>query len=191
MQIDLEHLRRQYSSLSDEALLAVKRADLVEKARECYDDELDRRKIKADGELSGAGAEPLWLGEAAEVYSRVDHSGTVHAKDVADVSSVLKAAGIPCYAQFAELPPDEPDSPPSPTYQWRVMVPGNLNLRAASVLERDIYNQEFEADWKAHLEELSDEEVLSLTPQTVFCGLFDRIERVTKVYDEEIARRGL
>ena len=71
------------------------------------------------------------------------------------------------------------------------MVPGNLNLRAASVLERDIYNQEFEANWKAHLEELSDEEVLSLTPQTVFCGLFDRIERVTKVYDEEIARRGL
>jgi hypothetical protein len=105
MQIDLEHLRRQYSSLSDEALLAVKRADLVELARKCYDDELDRRKIKADGELSGAGDEPLWLGEAAEVYSRVDHSGTVHAKDVADVSSVLKAAGIPCYAQFAELPP--------------------------------------------------------------------------------------
>jgi elongation factor P hydroxylase len=191
MQIDLEYLRRQYSLLSDEALLAVKRADLVELARKCYDDELDRRKIQAEGELSDAGDEPLWLSEAAQVYSRIDHSGTLHAKDVADVSSVLEAAGIPCYAQFGELPPDEPNSSPSPTHQWRIMVPGNLNLQATSVLERDIYNQEFEADWKAHLEELSDEEVLLLTPETVFCGLFDRIERVTKAYAEEIARRGL
>ena len=27
--------------------------------------------------------------------------------------------------------------------------------------------------------------------EVVFCGLFDRIERVNRVYDEEIARRRL
>ena len=40
------------------------------------------------------------------------------------------------------------------------MVPGNLNQRATSILERDIFNPEFEAEWKTHLEMLSDEERL-------------------------------
>jgi len=30
-----------------------------------------------------------------------------------------------------------------------------------------------------------------MSPEAAFCGLFDRVERVTKAYDEEIARRGL
>jgi hypothetical protein len=29
-----------------------------------------------------------------------------------------------------------------------------------------------------------------MNPQTAFCGLFDRAERVIKAYEEEIARRG-
>jgi hypothetical protein len=58
-------------------------------------------------------------------------------------------------------------------------------------LERDIFNAEFEAEWKTHLEALSDEEHDAMTPQSAFCGLFDRVDRVTKAYDREIARRGL
>jgi hypothetical protein len=30
-----------------------------------------------------------------------------------------------------------------------------------------------------------------MNPEAAFCGLFDRVERVNRVYDEEIARRGL
>ena len=30
---------------------------------------------------------------------------------------------------------------------------------------------------------------LGMHPQIVFCGLFDRVERVTKAYEEEVARR--
>jgi hypothetical protein len=71
------------------------------------------------------------------------------------------------------------------------MVPGKLNLRATSVLEREIFNQEFEDDWKTHLEALSDADLRAMNPQVAFCGLFDRIERVNRVYDEEIARRKL
>jgi hypothetical protein len=71
------------------------------------------------------------------------------------------------------------------------MVPGKRNLQATSVLEREIFNQEFEADWKTHLAALSDEDFGAMHPQAVFCGLFDRIERVNRVYDEEIARRRL
>jgi hypothetical protein len=71
------------------------------------------------------------------------------------------------------------------------MVPGHLNLFATSVLERDMFNAEFEAAWKTHLETLPDSELRTMNPQIAFCGLFDRVERVTRAYDEEIRRRGL
>jgi hypothetical protein len=71
------------------------------------------------------------------------------------------------------------------------MAPANLNLRAMSTLQRDIDNQEFEAMWKTQLEALSDSELHATNPEIVFCGLFDRIERVNKVYEEEVARRRL
>jgi hypothetical protein len=45
MQLDPEYLRQYYASLSDEALLAVDRADLVETAQMIFDLEVDRRKL--------------------------------------------------------------------------------------------------------------------------------------------------
>jgi hypothetical protein len=71
------------------------------------------------------------------------------------------------------------------------MVPGKLNLRAGGVLEREITNTEVEAYWRTHLEALSDDELRAMHPRVAFCGLYDRIARVNRVYDEEIARRGL
>jgi hypothetical protein len=70
-------------------------------------------------------------------------------------------------------------------------VPGNLNLRAMGVLERDIFNPEFVAQYETHLETLSDDELREMNPELVFVGLFDRIERVTKAYEDEMARRRL
>jgi hypothetical protein len=80
---------------------------------------------------------------------------------------------------------------PTPTHRWRLLVPENVNFQAASVLERDIFNAEFETGWKTHLEALSDEELLATTPRSAFYGLYDRVERVARTYDEEIVRRGL
>lgn len=45
LQSDTEDLRRHYDSLSDEALLAISRADLTEVAQRCYDAELSARGI--------------------------------------------------------------------------------------------------------------------------------------------------
>jgi hypothetical protein len=58
-----------------------------------------------------------------------------------------------------------------------------------SILDRDFFNQEFEEERKTHLEMLSDDELREMKPDVAFCGLFDRVERVTRAYDEEIARR--
>ena len=203
MQIDPEQLREEYDSLSDEALLQIHRADLIEDARRIYDEELARRQLvpgkivekSSQPDAAEVGAElpldedhPDWLAEAAEVFSVVDLPGRVPAPEAEKVRDVLLAAGIRCHLELTEV--QDPDSENSQR-QWRVLVPGQLNLYASSVLDRDIYNEQFEAEWKTHLETFSDKELRDMQPEVVFCGLFDRLERVKKVYSEELARRNL
>jgi hypothetical protein len=193
MPIDPKYLREQYASLSDEALMAIDRAELVEAAQRLYDEEVARRRENTalDDQPLGDGDEPDWLQDASEVFSRVDRPGALPADDIADARAALEAEGIPCHVDLSELPQEEEPSNPPPTHIWRVMVPGNLNQHATSVLDRDIFNANFEAQWKTHLETLSDDEVLEMNPEVVFCGLFDRVERVTRAYEAEIARRKL
>ena len=212
MTIDLEYLRLHYASLSDKALLAVDRTELVEAAQKCYADELGRRQLTSSkaverhapptlSEPAGEEAEddaypvddadkPEWLEEAAEVYSRTDLPGAAPADDIVDARDALEAAGIPCYLDLSEIP-EETNTSPKASHVWRVMVPGNFNQRATSILDRDIFNSEFENEWRTHLETLSDEELREMDPKVVFCGLFDRVDRVTKAFGDEIAGRGL
>jgi hypothetical protein len=218
MQVDPEYLRQHYASLSDEGLLEIDRADLVPTAQKIFDLEVAHRKLvrprdmrqaqrtdlrrdevdvepgNLDEEPAGESLtpedEPDWLEDAAEAYSFACTRGTDPAPDAAHARDVLVAAEIPCYLDLCEEPAAEITSP-GPTHRWRLMVPGNLTFRAASVLECEISNPEFEAGWKTHLEALSDDELREMTPEVAFCGLFDRIERVNRVYDEEIARRRL
>jgi hypothetical protein len=211
MAVDLEYLRQHYASLSDEALLEINREELVQAAQNCYDDELRQRGLSSghgipdaegqpdiprpahpevDHQAPGAGERPDWLEEAAEVYTRTDVPGTGPASDIVDARDALEAAGIPCYLDLSEIPEDKTVFQKAARW-WRLKVPGNLNLQATSVLDRDIFNAELEDEWKTHLETLSDDELRAMTPRSAFCGLFDRVERVTKAYNEEIARRRL
>jgi len=210
MPLDLEYLRRHYGSLSDQALLDIDRGELVDEAQKCYDAEIKQRDLASQGSDGQAGAgvflaeqmetdgepvddedQPTWLEDAAAVYSWVVAPGTTPAQDAADALDVLKAAGIPCYLEQTEVEREEEKPLPPSTTQLRLMVPGHFNLWATSVLERDIFNPEFEEDWRTHLEALSDQEIRVLNPKAAFCGLFDRIERVTKAYNQELARRGI
>ncbi len=210
MAVDLTYLREHYASLSDEALAAIQRAELVEAAQRCYDEEVARRKHarassrrseSADEDAEGSGGdaaispEPLgadekpdWLEDGVEVLSRADRAGSAPSDDIADAREVLEDAGIACYLELSEIP-EESDSPLPPTHLWRLMVPGNLNLLATSILERDIFNAEFEAGWRIYLETLSPEELSELDPKEALCGLFDRVERVNNAYEEELRRR--
>ena len=45
MPVDPEYLRAHYASLSDEALLAINREELVKTAQQCYDNELAQRDL--------------------------------------------------------------------------------------------------------------------------------------------------
>ncbi len=212
MKVDTAYLKRHYASLSDEGLLEIDRDQLVDEARKCLDDEIAQRNLDQDreidaypddldpvepmkpGEPSSTGstnedAKPDWLDDGAEVLSRVDRAGMEVAGGLLDARIALESAGIPCYLSFEERPEETRIDPPSRI--WRLLVPGNRNLYAMSVLDRDLFNEEFEGVWRTHLELLSDEDLRESQPEKAFCGLFDRIERVKRVYREELARRKL
>ena len=205
MEIDPEYIRRHYAELSDEGLMEIERADLIEAAKNLYDNEMRERKLQRPAEEldlrfsggvegkaklsidSSGEEEPAWLEEGAEIFSLNTRVGSGVGEEAERARNVLEAAGIPCYLDFFEDPPEE--RTPGPTHRWRVLVPGELSIRAASILDRDIFNDEFVAVWRAHLETLSDQDLREADPKEYFCGLFDRIERLVRAYRDERSRR--
>ena len=196
MQLDTEFLRRHYAEMSDEELQEINRDDLVEAARKIYDEELAGRK----GAPPAAVRRPMapgpeeeheeadWMEDAAEAYSAYPRPGTMDPSEGAeDARHALEGAGIPCHLELHE----EPDQDDNMRFRWRVLVPGKLIHRATSVIDRDVFNPEFEAQWRAHLEMLNDEDLRIMEPQYAFCGLYDRLQRINRAYDEELQRRGL
>lgn len=205
MPLDLEYLRRHYADLSDEGLRAIDRSGLVEAARALYDEELARRAPWGNAErsvphVSAAPQDPLdeepddeeetgapnWLEQAACVGSFIPHRGSPAESLAASARDALRAAGIPCCLVKEEVPPGPA---PAGYTEYRVMVPGAQNLHAFSVMDREIFNAELEADWRTHFLALSDQEFRALSLDDICGGMLDRIERLKRVYNEEIARR--
>ena len=191
MQVDLEDLRRHYASLSDEALLALDRNDLTPVAQSCYDAELAQRGLvsedfESSDELNSGGtleidseADLNWLDDAACacVFST--------ASEAAEACDALRQAGIPCSVSKHEMDPPADHS----QQEYSVMVPGALNLQATSVLDVEIFNPKLEADWIAHFEALSDDDLGALSAEIICAGLLDRVKRLKRAYNQEIARR--
>jgi hypothetical protein len=201
MKPNAEYLRQHYASLSDGELMSIDRADLVEVAQQIFDEEVGKRELDSppspsktpeqpDEELemfepSGDDADPGWLEDAAEAYGSYARPGSTEAPEAVHARDVLEAARIPAHLELYE----DPEQDGELRYRWRVLVPGKLMHRATSVLDRDIFNAEFESQWRAHLEMLSDQELRVMEPHYAFCGLYDRIERVNRAYEEELVRR--
>src|SRR5580698_4585716 len=175
MKLDTEFLRRHYAEMSDEELRSMDRDDLVGAAQQIFDEEIARREAPAQA-ASRAFVQPDeaveqdWLEDAAEAYSSYARRGTTDPSEGSvDARDVLEAAGIPCRLELHE----EPEQDEQMQFRWRVLVPGKLVHRAMSVLDRDIFNADFEAELRTHLEMLSDEELRVMEPQYAFCGLYD------------------
>jgi len=204
VQIDPEDLRHYYASLPDEALLALDRAELTDAARRCYDAEVTQRDLAAEEapqdqadngvEAGGAldldtGDKPNWLQDAACACAFATSPGSPSATDAENAREVLQAGGIPCHIYLHKV--DPPSIDPQPHHEYRVMVPGALYLQAASVLDREIFNPKLEDEWRTHFEALSDQDLRALNSEIICAGLLDRMKRLRRVYDEEIARRRL
>ena len=118
---------------------------------------------------------PEWLEDAASVCSLSLRSVTAgRSSDLTlalKARAVLRQSGIPCHLTFNQEQ-DEDDPPRADSTAEAVvsvMVPGALALHATSVLDREIFNDEKESEWRNHLEGLSDEELRALDPD-VFCA---------------------
>ncbi len=193
MALDIESLRRHYESLTDEALEEIDPEDLTEAARKCYESELAKRQsAEDDGEPpaieeleENPEVEPDWLTDAALAVSFAATSSD-RGVDAEHAKNVLLAAGVPCHISATE--PD-PDNTGSPYGEFRVLVPSALDLKATAVLDKEIFNPELEENWRAHFSTVSDAELRALRPEVICAGMRDRIERLTRIYNEEIARR--
>lgn len=206
MQIDLDAIRQHYASLSDEELLHMSRADLTEAAQRCYDEEFSRRGLshsRKPGKMArpqtvdpenDAGqfvddAESNWLEDAACACSFASGPEGAGAAEAESARQVLVDAGIPCQISVEEVETGaRPDDAP-PRREYRVMVPGALNMIATSVLDKEIFNEELDASWRAHFEALTDDQLRDVDPELICAGLADRIERLQRAYFDEIARR--
>jgi len=201
VRINLEDLRQHYASLTDDELLEIERLDLTDQARSCYDSELARRGMKpqsaaapergeesvdAAEEEANATADPGWLETAACVCTYGSQGSRTAAADAENACTILRSAGIPCQVTEDEI---EPLPEPPGGLEYRVMVPSAFNLKAYAVLDRDVFNEGREASWRAHLEELTDDELRALTPDILCAGLADGIARLTRAYQEEVERR--
>lgn len=187
MQLNIENLRRHYASLSDETLREIDRSELVEAARACYDHELAQReplKVIRAAPLH-APDEETESAEAACVLAFPVLPGKNAATEAENARIILEEAGIPCYV---ELHPVEPDPTPAPESEYRVIVPSALNLRAVSMLDKEIFNEQADAGWRTHFENLPDEELFG-KKEILLGGILDRVVRISKAYDEEVARR--
>jgi hypothetical protein len=200
MQIDLESLRRHYESLSDDELLAVERDELTEAAQKCFDEEVGRRGLAEaqeseaapdekgyEGATFTAGVDPDWLQDVACACSFVSQPGGSAATDAENAREVLQNGGIPCQISAVEVASSTGDQPAQ--HEYRVMVPGAVNLKAASILDKEVFNQQLEADWRTHFASMSDRELGALNPDVICAGLVDRIARLKRAYNDEISRR--
>ena len=196
MDLDLNELRRQYEALSDEALLEIDRDELVDAAKQCLDQELEARKIRPDRkqsvarlgdaiEVEWAGQEePDWLSEAISVFTvSLKYRNDDTLQRAHDAVEILAHASIPCYVRG--------QGEEGAVEEYQLMVPVRQHLQALSVLDRDLLNAEHEADWKAHFETMSDEELLELDEDALVAGMRDRIERLVRAYEDELLKRGL
>ena len=194
---DIAYLRKHYESLSDEALLDVDRDELTAEAQQCYDDELKERHLGAQMEDREEGdsdlhydGEPDWADEGACACTFMAAADGSPSSRALDAKVALQAAGIPCNLATRKPEQEEPEPQQAPRDEQWLMVPGNLVMFARSVLDKELFNTEVEEVWKSYFENLSDEELRDADTKQLFCGVLDRLERLTRAFDEEKARRG-
>jgi hypothetical protein len=136
MKLDPAELRRQYESLSDEALLGMNREDLVDLARRVYDDEIESRGLGSPAAVDAAGKVP-----ENETGEEMVEAAVYESRSEARLAkSFLLSAEIPCKLENELALNDAP---------VRLMVPASLLDQALDVLSAEISEEELAAQAEA------------------------------------------
>jgi hypothetical protein len=213
MQIDRRELGKQIASLSDDELLNTKREDLTEVAQRIYDLEIANRGLGGasatnrrietteasfsagddpseasfsadDYQNDGETSDPDWHQSGVLVCSMTDQPGEDAADRISKAQMALQAAEIPSHLSVKRYPQDRYNS-------MEILVPVRFAMHAHGIMDRDVFNDEFETYWRDHLGMLSSEDLLALDPEIFCIGLLDKIARMKRVYAEEMAKRNL
>ena len=158
MEVSLDDFRRNFEILSDDALLATNREDLVESARECYDEEVTRRGLNTPS-IEPVPGEVL-TGEESHEGDELVLIATYNIPDEANFArGLLESAGIPFSLQneYVALGGIE----------LRLMVPSAFEEEALQVLETEISEEELAAQAEAAgvFEEEPEEELKEEEPK--------------------------
>jgi hypothetical protein len=195
--MDLENLRRQYASMTDEALLEINSGELVDAAYEVLKQELRSRGLqpaeREDHQASesefdlpeGSSDVPDWLEEAVTVYSEM--IGRNDQARMREAVAILVGSGIGCYTKVSE----DTDGAGARRSSCDLLVPFNQQLQAVSILDKKLFNAQHEADWKGHFQTMTDDELLALDEDALVAGLRDRADRLIRAWEDELLKRGL
>ena len=142
-----------FAELSDEALQSIKREDLVEAARECYDQELASRNLPSP--LDAEAARSASAGDAPHEVELVELDTYEIAEEAKLARSLLASAEIPSYLTYAHAL--------GAASLWTtaaggltLMVPAALLDEAREILSAQISDEELEAQAEAAGESASE-----------------------------------
>jgi len=140
MQISLDDFRRHFELLSDEALLAINREELVDTAKQCYDEEVARRGLNHSDAETGEGEIPA--PEQVSNDERLVEIAQFIIPDEANLArGLLESAGIP-YSMNNEYSP-------LGGIDLRLLVPASYEEQALEVLQSEISDEELAAQAEA------------------------------------------
>ncbi|MBN1566300.1 MAG: hypothetical protein JXA73_00520 [Acidobacteria bacterium] len=143
-----------------------------------------------DGETS----DPDWHQSGVVVCGIMDQPGEDAADRISKAQMALQAAGIPSHLSVKRESREAHALSAYPRDHYDVMeilVPVRYAMHAHGIMDRDVFNDEFETHWRDHLGLLSSEDLLALDPEIFCIGLLDKIARMKRVYAEEMAKRNL
>jgi len=157
MKADLEDFRRLYSTLNDEALLAIDRDELVPAAQQVYDAELSTRGLDAPAEEEEPAPAQNAFGENLVEIAAFDNPS-----EASVARSLLRIAEIPCILS-TDLPLTS--SILNVATDIKLYVPPEFVDQANEVLDHEISDEDLAAQAEAAAlleeEEETDEEIES------------------------------
>jgi hypothetical protein len=150
VEVSLDDFRRHFELLSDETLLATNRDELVEGARECYDEEVARRGLYSPPDEPVA-AEAITTEESHQAEDLVLIATYIIPDEASLARGLLESAEIPFRL--------ENELAPLGGFQLRLLVPAAFEADALEVLESEISEEELaaQAEAAAMIEEESEE----------------------------------
>lgn len=152
MEVTLDDFRKHFGLLSDEALLETNRDELVDAARQCYDEEVARRGLNAPEREEEEPPQQQQTHEP-EGGPMVLLATYIIPEEASFARGLLQSAGVPFMM--------ENELAPLGGFQIQLMVPAAYESDAREILESELTEEELAAQAEAaggFGEEAADEE---------------------------------